>query len=544
MSERPHVLLILADDLGYSDLGCFGGEIHTPTLDRLAEKGVRLLDFHNTPRCSPSRASLLTGLHPHQAGVGILTSDDSEDGGYHGNLDERALTLAEVLGAAGYETAIRGKWHLSSDTSAPNGAWPTERGFESFWGTLTGCGSYYNPGTLTRDTRNVEHEAQDPTFFYTDRIADEAISFLGRRDRDRPFFLYLPFTAPHWPLHARSETIARYRATYERGWDVLRDERLARQRELGVVSESTVLSERDPSVPPWAQEPNKKWKAECMAVYAAQVEEMDAAIGRVVEVIDGQGELGNTIIVFLSDNGASDESLPMTPLERFRERSDIVRNETRDGQSVDIGNDPRVLPGGEDTYESYGRAWANLSNTPFRRYKLWTYEGGISAPLLVHWPAGGLAEGAVVDEPYQLVHMLPTLLEATGVVIPETTRNGQSVRRPVGVSMLCSSGGGGTDRAAVVGTLRERGPPIRRLEVGARLRMALGTVQPRERLFRDCRPGRTTPGDRRRASRRMGGPRGAVRGHSVRDDPGDLSAAWARLLGRDRVITLSRLSPS
>jgi arylsulfatase A-like enzyme len=212
-ATKPHVVIVVADDMGYSDLGCYGGEIVTPTLDRLGQAGVRLTRFYNTTRCSPSRASMLTGLHPHQTGIGILTSDDRPDG-YRGSLNERCLTLAEVLRGAGYATCLSGKWHLTSDVRNPSDAWPTRRGFDQFFGTLSGCGSYYRPTTLTRSEQNVESEAAAPGFFYTDAITDEAERFVRAHtalEANRPFFLYTAYTAPHWPLHAPVEDIGRYR---------------------------------------------------------------------------------------------------------------------------------------------------------------------------------------------------------------------------------------------------------------------------------------------------------------------------------------------
>ena len=430
-------MIVVADDLGFSDLGCYGSEISTPNLDRLAGAGIRMSNFYSTPRCSPSRASLLTGLHPHQTGVGILTNNDTPEG-YRGDLNERCVTIAEILRTAGYETAIRGKWHLATDMTTPNPAWPTFRGFDSFWGTLTGCGSYYQPGTLTRGTKDASDEAMDPEFFYTDRIADEAIAFLtGRAERaeEAPFFLYIPFTAPHWPLHARAETIAHYENVYEAGWDAVRESRIQRQIDLGLLPADSTLSRRDASVSAWEDEPEKAWQARRMQVYAAQVEELDAAIGRVVKTIDGLEALDDTLFIFLSDNGASDESVPLVELERFRQRTDIVKTSTKDGRAVRIGNDPLVDPGPEDTYGSYGRSWANVSNTPFRLYKLWAHEGGISAPFIVHWPNGGLTGGRIIEAPYQLVNVMPTILEATGTTYP-SDRDGVSVHPLPGGSML------------------------------------------------------------------------------------------------------------
>jgi arylsulfatase A-like enzyme len=446
-TTQPNIVIVLADDLGYSDLGCYGGEIRTPNLDRLAAEGVRLTNFHNSPRCSPSRASLLTGLHPHQTGIGILTNDD-RPAGYAGSLNDRCVVVAETLRDAGYDTAVRGKWHLASDMKHANPAWPTERGFDSFWGTLTGCGSFYQPGTLTRDTESAEHEALDPDFFYTDRIGQEAVEFLERQQStgpERPFFLYVPFTAPHWPLHARPETIAGYRDVYEAGWDAIRQRRWERQRELGIVPGHEQLSPRDPGVAEWDAEPEKSWQAARMSAYAAQVEEMDTAIGRIVSTLEEQGRFDDTIFIFLSDNGASDESLPQIELERFRQRRDILRTTTKDGRPVQIGNDPAVAPGGEDTYQSYGRSWANVSNTPFRLYKLWAHEGGISTPFIVRWPGGQLPAGNITRTPHQLTDVVPTLLEATGANYPET-RDGVEVHPLPGASMLDALRGLDADR--------------------------------------------------------------------------------------------------
>src|SRR3954451_13730380 len=230
---RPNVVLVLVDDMGFSDIGCYGGEVRTPNIDRLAKRGVRFSQFYNTARCSPSRASLLTGLHPHQTGIGVLTNADLPRG-YPGTINERCVTMAEVLKAEGYATCLSGKWHLASEMRTPNDAWPTRRGFDRFFGTLTGCGSFFQPGTLTRGEVNVEDEALRPDFFYTDAISDEAVAFVRDREADRPFFLYVAYTAPHWPLHARSDDIEKYRGRFDQGWDVLREQRLVRLHESGI----------------------------------------------------------------------------------------------------------------------------------------------------------------------------------------------------------------------------------------------------------------------------------------------------------------------
>ncbi|MBB5159357.1 arylsulfatase [Saccharopolyspora phatthalungensis] len=416
-----NVVLILADDLGYSDVGAYGGEIRTPNLDRLAAGGVRLTQFYNTARCSPSRASLLTGLHPQQTGIGILTNDESPTG-YPGTLSRRCATAAEVLGANGFSSYLSGKWHLTNDVVNPNDAWPTRRGFDRFFGTLIGCGSYYEPKTLMRGEESAQDEVKDHAFFYTDAIADEGAKFIREHVRDhgdRPFFLYTAFTAPHWPLHAHEEDIAAYDGRYDDGWDELRKRRLARMVASGLLEEDTALSERDPSQPAWQDAQHKPWQLRRMQAYAAQVDRMDRGIGTLIRELEAHGILDDTLIIFLSDNGASNEDLPQGDPDRFHRRTDILSHETRDGRPVLIGNDPDVPPGGENTYASYGRAWANLSNTPFRYYKKWVHEGGIAAPFIAHWPAGGLEAGGIVRQPFQLVDVLPTLLEVTGSAAPD-----------------------------------------------------------------------------------------------------------------------------
>lgn len=456
-TSRPNVVVIMADDLGYSDLGCYGGEIRTPHLDRLAAGGVRLTRFHSSPRCSPSRASLLTGLHPHQTGIGILTNDDRPRG-YPGTLNDRCVTMAEILRQAGYATCLAGKWHLTNDVHKPNDAWPTRRGFDRFFGTLTGCGSFYQPGTLMRGEENAEPEALDPDFFYTDAISTEAASFVREHratQPDQPFFLYVAYTAPHWPLHAPADDVRRYDGVYDAGWDVVRERRLERIGELGLMDRDVLAraGARDPEVPPWGEVDATAWQVRRMQVYAAQVSRMDAGIGQVVAALRETGYLDDTLLIFLSDNGASAEELPKGDPERFRQRTDILRHYTRDGRPVRIGNDPSVMPGPEDTYASYGRGWANVSNTPFRLYKEWTHEGGIAAPFIVWWPGGELAGGRagadggrLVDTPYQLVDVLPTVLEAVGVDYPDAYP-GRNLLPLEGHSMLAELRGSRAGRA-------------------------------------------------------------------------------------------------
>jgi arylsulfatase len=432
--------LILADDMGYSDLGSFGGEIPTPHLDALARSGVRMSHFYNTARCSPSRASLLTGLHPHQTGIGVLTRPDLPHG-YAGNLDPLVPTIAEMLRDGGYETALFGKWHLAADTARPNASWPTRKGFDTFFGTLAGCSSYFDPQTLTRGEEPAA-DAQDPGFYYTDAIGTNASTWLDdRRGRNAdPFFLYLAFTAPHWPLHARSEDLEVVRGRFDDGWDTLRERRLKKLKEEGIIPASTVLSERDPSQPAWEDAADRDWQVTRMEVYAAQIVALDRAVGRVLETLRRNGHLDDTIVVFLSDNGASAEEVPLGDLDRFREKDSSMITGTRDGRPIAVGNEPAIIPGPEDTYASYGVPWANLSNAPLRRYKRWVHEGGISTPLIVSWPAGGVDSGTVIDHPAQLVDFVPTILEAVGL---------DQRQIPEGRSLLSALRGGALDETTL-----------------------------------------------------------------------------------------------
>jgi arylsulfatase len=412
---RPNIIVVLADDLGYSDIGCFGGEIDTPNLDRLAAGGIRSTSFYNTARCSPSRASLLTGRHPHETGIGILTEDE-RPWGYSGDLSAEFPTIAERLKEAGYATCLSGKWHVSSSMTAPSDSWPTRRGFDEFYGIVGGAGDYFHPRGLWHGEQKLEPPS-DPGYYFTDAVGEHAAGFIeSDAARENPFFLYLAFTAPHWPLHAPEQDVRRYEERYRAGWDELRRARLERMVAEGVLPEHTELSDRDPSQPGWAETPEQEWQARRMAVYAAMVHRMDLAIGRMLDALEQRGALDDTLVIFLSDNGASAEDLPPDDAPHFFRRQP---SHTIDGAPMRIGNDPGIAPGPEDTYSSYGRAWANLSNTPFRLYKRWVHEGGISTPLIAHWPAGGLATGATVTAPFQLVDIVPTLLAAAGARQPE-----------------------------------------------------------------------------------------------------------------------------
>lgn len=440
-TARPDIVLILADDMGFSDIASFGGEIETPALDRLAANGIRMTQFYNTARCSPSRASLMTGLHPHQVGVGILNFDDLPDG-YPGDLSAECATIAEVLSANGYATYLSGKWHLSVDMEKPNQSWPTRRGFDRFFGTLEGAGSFYQPRTLMRDEVNIEQEAAEPGWFYTDQITQNAVDFLREHDEqqpDRPAFMFVSYTAPHWPLHAHDEDIQRYRGRFDAGWDQLREERLKCLVKQGIIDPGWELSPRDDRVPAWSEVEDQQWQARRMETYAAQVDRMDQGIGRILDELERSGRLDNTIVIFLSDNGGCAEEMPPEKVAEFVTAFVPMKMTTQRGEQVEPGNVPGLDPGPETTYQSYGRCWANLSNTPFREYKHWVHEGGIATPFIVHWPAG-LREGSsgggdLCTEPAQLVDVLPTLAAAAGATYP-SDRDGHRVPPPEGVDLL------------------------------------------------------------------------------------------------------------
>lgn len=422
---RPNILLILADDMGYSDIGAFGGEIHTPQLDRLAAEGVRFTQFYNCARCCPTRAALLTGLYPQQAGVGDMMQDDGIDG-YRGELAAHAVTIAEVLRGAGYRTAITGKWHvtrqlglwygLAEYTSQHN--WPLQRGFDFFYGTIHACGSYFDPVTLCSGNQAIAPQGED--YYYTDAIASAATRFLGGLEGEEPFFLYVPFTAPHWPLHARPEDIERYRGRYDEGFDALREQRFARMREIGLLDERSVLTPRDPRRRPIDEDRDPRWQARRMEVYAAQIDRMDQAIGRILDAVRAAGRLDDTLVVFLADNGGSDEEVGGNWGGLH------IPRVTRDGRRVRVGNDPRVEPGAADTYQSYGVAWANASNTPFRRYKGFVHEGGIATPLIAWWKNGVVDAGRWSPAIGHVVDLMATCVDLAGARYP-TERHGQAI---------------------------------------------------------------------------------------------------------------------
>ncbi len=442
----PNILIILSDDMGFSDLGCYGGEISTPHLNSLAQDGLRFTQFYNTGRCCPTRASLLTGLYPHQVGVGHMIERPSGPG-YQGDLSQNCVTIAEVLRGAGYATFACGKWHLTPAPLNKNKLdrhnWPLERGFDRFYGTIAGGGSYYDPATLTRDNELIAPDNFD-TYYYTDAISDEAVKFIEERDRTRPFFMYVAYTAAHWPMHAKPADTAKYDGKYDEGWDAIRKQRFERLRQLGLIDDEVSLS---PNVQDWESTADQAWYADRMEVYAAMVDSMDQGIGRILTVLEAQGQTENTLVLFLQDNGGCAENMKTTdppttiaadrtharPLEPEALQFNILPAFTRHGREVRIGKG--VTPGPADTYAAYGIEWANVSNTPFREYKHFVHEGGIATPLIARWPAGIQRRGELERQPGHLIDLMATCIDVSGTKYPET--RGEDVVPPLeGVSLV------------------------------------------------------------------------------------------------------------
>ena len=463
-APRPNILIILSDDMGWSDIGCYGGEIRTPNLDALAAKGLRFTQFYNCARCCPTRASLLTGLYPHTAGVGHMTSNDHRPG-YQGELNQRCLTIAEAVRPAGYRTYAVGKWHVVRDIKpdGPKYDWPMQRGFDKFYGTITGGGSFYDPTTLCRGNTYITPE-NDPdyrpqSFYYTDALTDNAISFLKAHQREspqQPFFMYLAYTAAHWPMHAKPEDIAQYKGKYDAGYDAVRQGRMERLKKMGLIKSQWTPA---PTFGDWANVPNRDWETRCMEVYAAMVDCLDQGIGRVVSELKNERQLDNTLVFFLQDNGACAENMGRLapkdpyPTDLKPMRPDDLQPkiwppmQTRDGRPVRTG--PEAMPGPADTYVAYGKAWANVSDTPFREYKHWVHEGGISTPLIVHWPNGipRQREGRTEAAPGHVVDLMATCVDVANASYPRE-HNGQSIHALAGVSLRPAIQGRSLHRAA------------------------------------------------------------------------------------------------
>ena len=416
---QPNIILILADDMGYSDIGCFGAEIRTPNLDRLAANGARFSQMYSFARCCPSRAALLTGLYPQQAGVGHMVRHMGSRA-YQGYLRDDAVTIAEMLKDAGYQTLMSGKWHVGGELEgfdprnwhpgAPGYPTPQSRGFDRFFGTLVGAGSFFYPRALTDEGEFISDYPAD--FYYTDAISDKAAEMIAdAHGQGDPFFLHVAYTAPHWPLHAQPQDIARYEGRYREGWDVLRQSRHEELNSLGLLEPIWQISPRDEDSHPWQEDINHEWEDLRMATYAAMIDRMDQGISRILATLDALEIMDETLIIFLSDNGGCAEFLA--------EDGHISRRvaDLPDGRSVRVGNHIGLRPGTADTYMSYDLPWANASNSPFRLYKHWVHEGGISSPCIVHYPAL-ITKPTVCHSPIQFIDVLPTCADLAGADYP------------------------------------------------------------------------------------------------------------------------------
>ena len=423
-ADRPNIVLIMADDMGFSDIGCFGSEIKTPALDRMAEEGVVFTQFYNGARCCPTRAALLTGLYAHQAGMGGMEPDWKQPG-YRGNLNKECVTLAEALKLNGYATYMTGKWHVTNKTRVQNEEdkynWPRQRGFDRFFGTISGAGNFYTPQTLTLDNTDITQQAvEDESFYYTDAITDHTLKFIDEHcaeDKTKPFFHFVSFTAPHWPLHALREDRAKYKGVYDGGWDALRESRWEKIKQLGLLGEGT-----EPAPPTtrtrWTNLPNRElpdqfkqikgvnkdnihaFMAMKMEIYAAQVDRMDQGIGRILAALEKHGIGDNTMVVFLSDNGGCSEY--------------GIYGGVMGPKTFNTFEDN----GGPKSFDSYGEGWAGASNTPFRYYKHDCHEGGIATPMIVRWPAKAKPDGVYRKQLGHIIDFMPTFIEAAGGKYP------------------------------------------------------------------------------------------------------------------------------
>ena len=432
-ADKPNIVFILVDDMGFSDIGAYGGEIKTPHIDSLAQGGVRFSQFYNASRCCPTRATLMTGLHPHMTGIGHMTNSpnsEKHDKGkafpsYRGFLNRHCVTLGELLGPAGYSTYLSGKWHLGGNKQS---RWPLQRGFEKFYGCIAGSTRFFSPDTDTRVGRGITSgnesvsrvkSTTDRPYYTTDAFTDHGIKFIEQGAKEKPFFLYLAYTAPHWPHQAHEEDIDKYRGKYRIGWDQLRRERYQRQIELGLFEEKHWLSPRDSKVPAWTSlKPETQKELDLrMAVYAAMIDRLDQNVGKLISVLKKRGVFDNTLILFMSDNGACAE-----------------------GPTLGRGNIFDVEKRNLETNNNYGAAWANASSTPFRLYKHYTHEGGSATPFIMHWPKGIKNQSNWYHEPAQVLDIVPTLLEVCGVKYPKTYQ-GHELHSLRGISLIPSFSG-------------------------------------------------------------------------------------------------------
>ncbi len=431
--DAPNIVVIMCDDIGYSDVGCYGSEIPTPHIDRLAGEGLRYRDYHATPMCSPTRAALMTGLEPHRAGVGHVAHSDPGFPGYAMELTPFAPTLPELLRDAGYQTLMVGKWHLTKDSqvndAGDRSSWPLQKGFDRYYGFLDAFTNFHHPHRLVEDNHAVTVDRYPDGYFVTDDLTDRAISMIREcraSDPSKPFFLYFAQAAVHAPLQAPADDVARFADSYHEGWDEVRRRRYERQVELGVIPPGAELAPRNhepgDEVAAWddLDDDRKALFARYMAVYAGLISNLDRNVGRLRAALEELGVWENTLFVFTSDNGGSREGEEDGTSAYFR-----TLHYGRTGREEPFEEDLARLGamGGPTTLPHYPRGWAMVSNTPFRLYKINAHRGGHSVPFVVSWPSGSLGPGGEVRE--QFVHvtdLLPTFLELAGVERPDTWR--------------------------------------------------------------------------------------------------------------------------
>lgn len=434
--SKPNVILILVDDMGFADLGIMGSEIRTPNIDKLAREGLLLSSMYNCARCCPTRAALLTGLYPHNAGIGHMGANLGTQS-YQGYLRNDAATIAELMRGNGYRTLMSGKWHVGGDFWARLvDTWrlgdvdrptPRQRGFDKFYGIVDGVTHFFSPHYVMDDDSRADVSPTD--FYFTDAITDKAIGMIEDSVADnKPFFLYLAHAAPHWPLHAHEDDIAKYDGTYQAGWDKLRNNRHEEMLSRNVLQHKWNLSPRDQSASAWTDTKNQDWESSRMAVYAAMVDRMDQSIGRVITTLKKLSIDDNTLILFLSDNGGCAEFMAEDGWAKF------MPDVHNDGRKIEMGNRPALRPGGALTYMSYDLPWANVSNAPFRLFKHWVHEGGISTPLIMHWP-DRIKKPNIIHTPTHVIDILPTILAATGLSYP-TEFGGAPIQKPDGESLM------------------------------------------------------------------------------------------------------------
>jgi arylsulfatase A-like enzyme len=442
-ADAPNVIVMLVDDLGFSDLGCYGSEIRTPNVDALAEKGVRFANFHVNPMCSPTRASLLTGLNAHMAGVGFVAHSDPGFPGYAMELRPDAVTIADAFRASGWATFALGKWHLCKDSDLSDAgskhSWPLQAGFDRYYGVLDGFTNLHQPHRLYQDNHVVEPDDYPDDYYLSDDLTDKAIEMVTRLRSShptKPFFMYFAHCAVHAPLHAKDSDIERYRGSYDSGWDEIRAQRFARQQDLGIVPPNAVLPDRptepEHEVRAWDDhsEDERLLFARYKETYAAMVDNIDQNLGRLRAHLEMLGEWDNTIVLFTSDNGASREGQTMGTAAYFRTLLGAARNADEDFHQADLAQIDQI--GGPQTMPHYPRGWAMASNTPFRLYKVNAHHGGHQVPMVLSWPDGNVEPG--IRHVYQHVtDVMATLVELAGAQIPDS-RNGMVGPKPVGES--------------------------------------------------------------------------------------------------------------